>query len=317
MKPKNEPIVILGETLFDFYFDSVRELIPGQKQIVLHGSPGGAPANVAANLAGMNKRVSLISAFSDDLLGASLRKMLLERGINLDHSITFSGTRTPFAVVMNTPEGERGFNLYLRGSALELIDKAKTGLSPEVEFFHFGSVLLVFEAGVKVTETFLKQLEASRAIRSYDINIRPDILKDYPQAPKAILDVLGEVDLLKISDEDLRWIAKNVDGSLAKPEDYFSFGIKLLAYTAGPQGALLLTPSQRCFVPPPEIEVIDTTGGGDAFVAGMLAELQQNRVVDRNELALLDQRLLKKIGLRATRCAAKILAQAGGMPPVI
>jgi fructokinase len=313
---KPNPIVVLGETLFDFYFDSIKEFTPGQRHVVLHGAPGGAPANVAANLASMGKPVSLISSFSDDVLGATLKDMLRERNIDLNLSSTHPQTRTAVAMVMNSAEGERSFSLYLQGSSLERIDRGSVNLTDDVDFFHFGSVLFVFEAGVNVTRQLLEQLQDQKTVRSCDINIRPDILRGNPEANKDIMDVLTKVDVLKLSDEDLTWIRDNIDASLASPRDYFRFGVKLLVYTEGPKGASLLTPAEECFVPAPQVEVVDTTGGGDAFVAGVLASLYDAGFTNRDDLPHLDQATLLRIGQRASECSKQILSQAGAMPPV-
>lgn len=313
---KSNPIIVLGETLFDFYFESVKEFTPGQRHVVLHGAPGGAPANVAANLASMGKPVSLISSFSDDALGATLKEMLQERNIELGLSSTHQHAKTALALVSNSAEGERSFSLYLQGSSLELIDRGNVSLTHQVDFFHFGSVLFVFQAGVNVTRQLLEQLQDKSTIRSYDINIRPDILLGNRNATKDVMEVLTEVDVLKISDEDLAWIRDNLDATLASPRDYLRFGIKLLVYTEGPKGAALITPSENCFVPAPEVEVIDTTGGGDAFMAGVLASLYEMGLTNRNVLPVLDEAALVKIGEKASECAKQILSQSGGMPPV-
>ena len=140
----------------------------------------------------------------------------------------------------------------------------------EMEFFHFSSVLMVFDAAFAATEIILEHVKDKNVIRSYDVNIRPDILKTNPLALQRLMQVLDQVDVLKISDEDLEWIQSNIDSSLAKPEDYFRYGIQLVVYTQGEKGATLITPQARACVPAPKVQVVDTTGGGDAFMAGSL-----------------------------------------------
>ncbi len=316
MKQGNGTILIMGETLVDFFFASVSHTEAGHKHFHFMGAPGGAPSNVAANLADMGLPVSVITSFSDDELGSELKQVLLERNIDIGFSSTHPGGKTPIAVVLRSPDGDRDFRLYLTGSVLESIDTSTVRLTEDITFFHCGSIHLVFEAGVRATWQLLAQLAEGSAIRSYDINIRPDILKDYPQASAAVMEMLKHIDVLKLSDQDLQWIQKHVDPSLRGPEDYLKLGIKLVAYTLGADGAVLLTPSTSCLVPAPDVDVVDTTGGGDAFMAGILAGLYERGITRRDALASLDDESLRAIGLKASDCAGRIISQEGGMPPL-
>lgn len=175
----------------------------------------------------------------------------------------------------------------------------------------------VFENGVKAANRLLELVASNCIIRSYDINIRPDILQINPAAARQAVRVLDRVDVLKISDEDLGWINENIDPELVRPEDFFRYGVKLIAYTEGPRGARLMTPPTRsCNIPAPEVEVVDTTGGGgDAFIAGVLASLIDLGGVggDRSALLALDAAALRTIGVKATECAKIILSQPGGV----
>ncbi len=313
----NDPgFIIFGETLVDLFFNEIQEDVPGHKWLEFGGLMGGAPANVGANLASLHKPVSLISPFSADSLGSTLMELVRERQINLDLCPIISDGKMPMAMVSRDSRGERSFQLYLSGTVLEHFELQQIPLPDNVSFFHFGSVALTFEAGVVATQTLLNQLEASSAIRSYDINVRPDILKSYPLAKTQLVKMLHQVDVLKISLEDLAWIRDNVDPSLSRPEDYFRYNIKLVAYTKGSQGAELITPLRECRIPAPTVRIVDTTGGGDAFMAGILASLQENNFIHRHDLEDLPDALLKKMGAKASSCAARILSQPGAMPPV-
>lgn len=311
MKAENHAVVILGEILVDMYLDSVATST--DRKFTFVGTPGGAPANVAANLASMGIPSSFITSFSDDPLGRYVMSVLEERGIDMSLS-SIHESKTPLAMVLSSPEGERSFRLYLSGSALERLDVSSASLSREISFFHFGSVLLVFEAGVKATRTLLGQVADRKTIRSYDINVRPDIFKLNPRAARESLAVLDQVDVLKLSSEDLEWIQKNADASLRVPSDFFKFGIKLIAYTEGANGSTLLTPNTSLSVLAPDVQVVDTTGSGDAFMAGILASLYEQNFRSRDTLLHLDEAVLRKIGDRANHAAKHILGQAGAMP---
>ncbi len=315
MKTEEKSILVFGETLVDLFSNGMAACGDDNGYFQFAGAPGGAPANVAANLAHMGLPVYLISNFSDDPLGSRFRRILAERGIDLSLSLTHENSKTALAMVLLAPTGERRFRLYLGGSVLEK-EFVLDNLPPNLGVFHFGSVMHVFENGVKAANRLLELVASNCIIRSYDINIRPDILQINPAAARQAVRVLDRVDVLKISDEDLGWINENIDPELVRPEDFFRYGVKLIAYTEGPRGARLMTPTRSCNIPAPEVEVVDTTGGGDAFIAGVLASLIDLGVGDRSALLALDAAALRTIGVKATECAKIILSQPGGMPPI-
>jgi len=316
MTNKGARIVMIGETLIDLYFGSLDESLPGQKRFLFSGAVGGGPANAAASLAYMGKPVSLITSFSMDLMGAQMRQLLLERGIDLSLSRHDQELKMPMVLVLLDETGERTFKLYLAGTVFESIVVDPLSLPADMEFFHFSSVLMVFDAGFDATKTILDHIEKKNIIRSYDINIRPDILATNPKALKRLMAVLDQVDVLKVSDEDLEWIRLHIDGSLTKPEDYFRYGIHLVVYTEGEKGATLMTPRARVHVPAPEVVVVDTTGGGDAFMAGVLDGLSDQKWASRECLRTIDEAYLKALGINGAESAKRVLSQPGGMPPI-
>lgn len=317
MTKEATPIVMIGETLIDLYLDSLQESSPGQKSFVFTGAVGGGPANCAASLAYLGKPVSLITSFSSDPLGVQMRELLLERGIDLSLSCQDDELKMPVVLVLLDEKGERSFKLYLADTVFESITVDPASLPPEMEFFHFSSVLMVFDAAYQATETILHHIADKNVIRSYDVNIRPDILKTNPKALQRLMAVLDHVDVLKISDEDLEWIQRNIDGSLAKPEDYFRYGVQLVVYTQGEKGATLITPQARAYAPAPKVEVVDTTGGGDAFMAGILAGLSDQKWPSRASLQSIPEYHLRELGTRGAESAKRVLSQPGGMPPLI
>ncbi|MDI9485317.1 MAG: carbohydrate kinase [Bacillota bacterium] len=317
MTKAKAPIVMIGETLIDLYLDGLEESSPGQKNFAFTGAIGGGPANAAASLAYLGKPVSLITSFSKDPLGVQMKELLLERGIDLSLSCDDDELKMPLVLVLLDEKGERSFKLYLADTVFENMAVDPQALPEEMEFFHFSSVLMVFDAAFAATEIILEHVKDKNVIRSYDVNIRPDILKTNPMALQRLMQVLDQVDVLKISDEDLEWIQSNIDSSLAKPEDYFRYGIQLVVYTQGEKGATLITPQARACVPAPKVQVVDTTGGGDAFMAGILDGLSDQTWPSRISLQSIPEEQLRELGLRGAESAKRVLSQPGGMPPLV
>jgi len=125
------------------------------------------------------------------------------------------------------------------------------------------------------------------------------------------------VDILKISDEDFSWIRQQSGASdLRDPGDLLSYGCKLIAWTHGSKGATLLTKDHEIHVSPPDSVVEDTTGAGDAFMAGLIHFL--STAGTRNRAALQEvvagkPRLLEDAGRFASSLAGQVISQTGAV----
>ncbi|HHV55758.1 MAG TPA: carbohydrate kinase [Firmicutes bacterium] len=312
-------VLVFGEVLIDLFATETEMPRLGVPRFHLEGVPGGAPCNVAANLARLGLPVSLITGLADDPPGLQLRAMLVERGIDLSYSVSLPDSSTALATVVSRPDGERSFRLYLRGSILDC-------LSPDVidlrcmegaGWFHFGSVLLAYSKPKEATLTLLQEAWRRGLIISCDINIRPDIWKAGDVSPSVLLEVLRYVHLVKCSDEDLSWLGDNVDSRLASPRAFLRDECRVVAYTRGKEGATLLAEESKVEVSAPPVRVVDTTGAGDAFMAGLIAYFHQQGVGSAAELERVasDRDRLASAGEMARECAGCILRQLGGLPP--
>jgi fructokinase len=313
-------ILIFGEVLIDLFATQTEVPHPGVRHFHFEGAPGGAPCNVAANLARLGLPVSLITGLADDPPGIKLREMLGERGIDLGYSVTYPDSSTPLATVATRPDGERSFRLYLRGSILDHLSPATLDLNcvNGAGWFHFGSVLLAFGNPKDATVALLKEVRRRGSIISCDINIRPDVWKAGDVSLAVLLEVLPYVHLVKCSDEDLSWLAAHVDSRLSSPRALLRDECRLVAYTRGKEGAVLLAEGSEVGVPAPSVQVVDTTGAGDAFTAGLIAYLYQQGVCSVAELERVarDRDSLAAAGEMARTCAGRILGQRGAMPPM-
>lgn len=316
----HEKVVVLGEVLIDFFAEAESKPGLGQRRFGLTGVPGGAPCNVAAHLAAAKVPVSFVTAFADDAFGPALRSLLLERNIDLSYSITFPDTRTPLAIVQTDAQGERTFRLYLKGSALERISPAAISDNPlhQAAWFHFGSLLMAYEAPYRATMQLLEQARRQGTLVSCDLNIRADVWDEATVASNVLWNVLSSIDLLKLSDEDFEWFREHVAAAhapeLQNPADLLAWGPTMICWTRGAEGATICTRNARVDVPAPEVNVVDTTGAGDAFTAGLLIALQQRGITERTMLAAMSNDALAEAGAFAASRAADILTQQGAMP---
>jgi fructokinase len=177
----------------------------------------------------------------------------------------------------------------------------------EVTFYHFGSVSLgeppASETYIRLFETMKKH----RVVTVLDPNIRPLYLKDKPGFKPRLLEWISQVDVLKASDDDLAWITgeTGVERGLQKLPCNKN---RLVVVTEGAKGARALWRGQTASAPGFEVEVAETTGCGDAFMAGMMYRLTP---FADDRLTRLDIPALEEILRFANACAAIVATRRG------
>ncbi len=92
-----------------------------------------------------------------------------------------------------------------------------------------------------------------------------------PALPEFACEVSRHFTIVKASDEDARSIFGRDDPDQSAAT-LLSTGCEVVVITAGPEGAYVYTSESRVHVPPFPARVVDTTGGGDTFMAGFLSE---------------------------------------------
>src|SRR5690625_2991509 len=111
-------------------------------------------------------------------------------------------------------------------------------------------------------------------IVSYDPNLRLSLWDSEQHARETIISMFSEVDILKLSDEELTFVTgeQAVDAGIEKLTAY---GIPLIIVTLGAEGCYVFTSEGHEQVPAMKVKALDTTGAGDAFVSGILYAVNQ------------------------------------------
>ncbi len=315
-RERSSMTIVYGEVVVDLFSGPPERPAEGARLFHFRGVPGGAPCNVAVQLAHAGEQVALIASFADDPIGSELKGMLIERRVDLSRSFTHPRTRTPIALVTSLPDKDRTFRLYLTGSAVEqlTVDELPDDILAGADWFHFGSVLMAFPNPRAVTQRLVEKARGQGLVTSCDVNIRPDVWQESAVERTALLDVLPYVDLVKMSDDDFLWLKQQFPERLKEPTDVFDYGPQVIALTHGADGATLLTKHFAVQIPAPKVEVVDTTGAGDAFMAGLVTSLKGQGVRTRSNLAGAGKETLQQAGQFAAEQAGRILTKWGAMP---
>ncbi len=306
-------IVTLGEALIDF--------IPLQSGVHLMDvdafkkAPGGAPANVAAGVSKLGKTGAFVGKVGDDPFGRFLEKTFAENGVDVSRMLFDPEVKTGLAFVSLTSEGVPEFSFYRNPSADMLLmpEELDEGFITSARGFHYGSISLVNEPFRSATERAIRVSLDAGLMVSYDPNLRKPLWPSLDQAREQMLAAMIYPQVVKISEEELAFLSDKSD--LSDGSDWLMMSypnIKLIAVTLGAEGCYFRMAQAEGNVPPFRVDVVDTTGAGDGFVAGMLSCLL-DCTSSPDEIASLSQDDLTRIFRFANAVAALTTTKRGAI----
>jgi fructokinase len=266
---------------------------------------GGSPANVAVGLGRLGLDVTFATAIGDDAYGAMIERHLSDSGVRLAE-----GSRAPRltseAIAHLAPDGSATYDFEVTWDP---------GLIPApdgVNAVHTGSIAATLEPGADDVEMLLRELEPT-AIVSLDPNIRPALLPDHEEVTRRIERLVGLADVVKVSDEDLAWLSPD-EPAEAVAERWLQAGAALVAITRGAEGSTAFARSGHLDVPAAPTPVVDTVGAGDAYMAGLIAGLHREELLEvggRERLRAIDVDTLGRVVALASERAAWTVSRAG------
>jgi fructokinase len=248
-------VICFGEVLWD--------LLPSGN------IPGGAPMNVAVHLNNFGTNVQMISRVGNDNLGDRLLHFLNERGI--DTSFIQKDDKTPTSVV-KVFIGENKDVTYeivnhVAWDYIEYYSSLENAVK-NADVLTYGSLA----ARNETTRNTLLKLLPHAQLTAFDVNLRP------PFYSKETLEALLEhTDILKVNHEELEeiggWYTNQNDEATLAQTLKERFDLKMICLTRGKNGAILFTNNGSIEASGYTVEVKDTVGSGDSFLAGFLTKL--------------------------------------------
>ena len=306
-KGRNIMIVCCGEALIDML---PRETAGGEKAFVPHA--GGAVFNTAIALGRLGTPVEFFSGLSSDLFGTQLRAALSasEVGTRYAH---ISGQPTTLAFV-HLVDGQATYSFYDENTAGRMLGEAALPeLGDDVDALLFGAISLIPEPCGGTYEALMRR-EHRRRVTMLDPNIRPGFIPDKARHQHRIRRMMAMADIVKLSDEDLKWFAEagSTDDIAAR---WLTSGPKLVIVTAGGDGATAYTGRAKVSVKPERVKIVDTVGAGDTFNAGVLASLHEHELLSKGRLDRLSEEDLRAALTLGARAAAVTVSRSGANPP--
>jgi fructokinase len=299
-------VLALGELLVDFVSQQPGVTLGAARSFLK--AAGGAPANVAVGVARLGVPSGFIGKVGDDPFGRHLADVLRAEGVDVRQLVFDPEARTALAFVSLTQGGERDFMFYRHPSAdmRHRPDEIDDDAIRASRVLHVGSISLIGESSARATRHAVAVAREAGTLVSYDPNLRLPLWTSPDAAADAIRSLLPLADVVKVSDEELRFLTGRDDDAAAR--SLWHEGLQLLLVTRGAEGVTYLLRDGAGSVPGFEVDTRDTTGAGDAFDAAVLAALVESPSL------LSDRAALEAALRRANAFAALTTTRPGAIP---
>ena len=302
-------ITIGGENLIDYVQTEVKDGLP-----VYTAIPGGSCYNVAIAAARQGQTVSYVTPISTDSLGNVLAQRLIDDGIQLATPRTDAPTSLAVVSVNN---GQPSYQFYRNDTADRQItpDTLDAAISDQTRVFHVGSLALIEGADADLWAQYFATLAANDVITSLDPNARPVVVKDKDQYVARLLRVMKHARVLKLSDEDLEYLAPDQPLMEAFEQICSETQAAIIILTKGADGAVVRCGSAQFDVAAAQADpLVDTVGAGDTFMGTLLVEISKTGL-SASKLGSIAKDELARIVTRAAKAAALNCQSAGCNPP--
>ena len=260
-------VFALGDIMIDIIAHIPRYPRPGGDGIAQHVTikSGGSAANTARALARCGIDSGLIGRLGSDLFARQAWVALQAAGVDLAMVQQDDTQSSGFMFITVTPDGQRTMIGYRGANVRTDPAQIDPGSIRRARWLHISGYAL------------LQPPQADAARQALDIARRAGLQTSLDPGLEAILDnrarvwaMLDQIDVLLPNEDELQALLKERLDSPARAALHRQ-GIRLLALKRGEKGCLLCDRENEIAVPAFPIEVVDTTGAGDAFAAGLIA----------------------------------------------
>ncbi len=262
--------VVCGEALID--------LIPHEQvspaETRWRAMAGGGPLNTAVALARLGRPTEFLGRLGHDAFGTQLKQHLETNGVGLE-MVVDTDQPTSVAIVSLDDQGKAQYTFHFENTSNFSWKRHEFPELDSDDWLHFGSIGAIVPPGRRAVAAFINETEANI---SYDINVRSSVQPDREQYFDDVMRLMESIGrqggIVRASDEDILTLVAGDDDDdpLAYARAWVDeFGLAMLLVTLGPLGAAAVKPGERVVqVPGRTVDLADTVGAGDTFMAGFL-----------------------------------------------
>ncbi|MEK4227945.1 carbohydrate kinase family protein [Solibacillus sp. FSL H8-0538] len=268
---------------------------------------GGATINVAAGISRIGAPSALITITGDDATSEFCRTEIEKEGVNMDYSIFDPVKRVSGVYVHLTENCERIFKDYVDETPDLQVkpEQLNEAAFKRASILNFCSGTMFEPTALSTTRAAVDMAKDKGAIIAIDANIRPLRWSSEHDCRETITSFMDDADILKLTDEELFFLTETntLEEGLAKLDDLL---VPIILITVGAEGAYAVLNGEVIHVPVEKVVPVDTTGAGDAFMAGVL------RYVHFNGLPTVKEDLVKCVAF-GNKLGAMAATKAGAL----
>lgn len=232
---------------------------------------GGATINVAAGISRIGAPSALITVTGDDETSEFVRQEIASEGVNMEYAVYVPEKRVNGVYVHLAADGERVFKDYIDDTPDLQVEEEQLQLAAfkKASIFNVCSGTMFHPTALATTRRAVELAKECGAILAIDANIRPlrwqseDICRD------TVTSFFEDADILKLTDEELFFLTNTttIEEGIAALDHLL---VPIILITVGAKGSYAILNGEVYHVPAEKVVAVDTTGAGDAFMAGVL-----------------------------------------------
>lgn len=238
---------------------------------------GGATINVAAGISRIGAPSALITVTGDDETSEFVRQEIASEGVNMEYAVYVPEKRVNGVYVHLAADGERVFKDYIDDTPDLQVEEEQLQLAAfkKASIFNVCSGTMFHPTALATTRRAVELAKECGAILAIDANIRPlrwqseDICRD------TVTSFFEDADILKLTDEELFFLTNTttIEEGIAALDHLL---VPIILITVGAKGSYAILNGEVYHVPAEKVVAVDTTGAGDAFMAGVLRYVHFN-----------------------------------------
>ncbi len=271
----NPDVTCIGEILVDFV--STKKGVSLSDAPAFMKFPGGAPANLAVGLVRLGVPTAFIGRVGDDSFGKYLCNELRNAGVKSGGIVFDKHYKTRLAFVSLTPGGERFFEFWESqpaDSQLRFSDVHIPTLR-ESKIIHVSSFLLLKEPARSSLVQIISEFQQGDSLISFDPNIRLNLWKTEAKAKQLMMKVIRFTHILRLNHQEASFLT-GLDDIEEAANRLLQAGPQIVVITKAENGCYFRTRHIDGYAEGFSVDVVDTTGCGDGFLAGLLHGLLQS-----------------------------------------
>lgn len=263
---RNGEILMLGDINIDTVWPVDKLPGPGRDAYVdkVSASLGGAILNTAIVLDKLGHPAAMLSCMGDDIWSRQIREMLGQTDISLAYTCVKPEYASGLVFITVTPDGERTM-ISQRGANIQFgpRDLDETAFK-EAAALHISGYSLLESPQKEASWRAVEMAKQYGVPISLDSGFEPVFID-----PDSLLQLIPDLAICVTGPKEMEKLY-----GLSDPEEaadhLISMGVKLAAIKLGEKGCIVADQNEKCFCPAFKVDVLDTTGAGDSFSAGLL-----------------------------------------------